>query len=86
MSLTIPNGTKPREKLVELDTPRPSGEENNKENLNAQRLAALTNGEASSSEILPESPVTGLTNGKTVLLNNKQPSVAVEDTMKTIEI
>ncbi|KAK3378017.1 hypothetical protein B0H63DRAFT_495707 [Podospora didyma] len=86
LSLTIPNSTKPREKLVELDTPRPSGEESNKENLNAQRLVALTNGEASISETLPESPATGLANGKTVLSSNKQPSVVVEDTMKTIEI
>ncbi|KAK0720845.1 hypothetical protein B0H67DRAFT_600217 [Lasiosphaeris hirsuta] len=76
LAVKIPNGVKPREKLVEVDTPRQSGEEN-KENIIAPRLAALTNGETPTAEMAEPK-----TNGQT---NGKQASVA-DDTMKDIEI
>ncbi|KAK3326568.1 hypothetical protein B0H66DRAFT_164986 [Apodospora peruviana] len=101
LAVTIPNG-KPREKLVEVDTPRPSGEEN-KENvlhvngvvgspLQSTRLAALVNGvdETTSSE--QQSQQNGTTiigNGKAsaaVQSSKQQPVVALEEAMKTIEI
>jgi len=68
-------------KLVEVDTPRPSGE-GNKENISAPRLAALTNGATAVSEVAPEPQTNGQTNGQA---NGKLP-VVIEDTMKTIEI
>jgi hypothetical protein len=76
--VTVPNGL-PRENLVELDTPRPSGEEN-KENIAAPRLAALTNGTNGEP---PASPPQ--TNGKSAVSNGKQP-VVMEEAMRTIEI
>ncbi|KAK0636236.1 glucan synthesis regulatory protein [Bombardia bombarda] len=80
LSLTIPNGgVKPKEKLVEVDTPRPSGEEGKENISSAPRLAALVNGEASPAETEPD---VARANG---VVNGKQPLV-VEDNMKTIEI
>jgi cell wall assembly regulator SMI1 len=75
--LTIPNG-KPREKLVEVDTPRPSDEEN--VNLTS-RLIALTNGNS-----MPEGSATAR-EPMSAKANGKQPAVTTsEETMKTIEI
>jgi hypothetical protein len=74
LTLSIPN-TKPREKLVEVDTPRPSGEDN-KENIAAPRLAALANGD----EPAPETTTT-----LSPKASGKQPAVS-EEPMKTIEI
>jgi len=93
LTVTIPNG-KPKEKLVEVDTPRPSGEEDKENiNINAPRLEALVNGEGSSAQ---ESTAAKATteqngevegpNGKAVQSNGKQPAAALEDQMKTIEI
>lgn len=73
LTVSIPNG-KPQ-KLVEIDTPRPSGEDN-KENIIAPRLAALTNGESSTTDAAPH---------PSAQLNGKQPML-VEEAMKTIEI
>jgi len=73
--LTIPNG-RPREKLVEVDTPRPSGEDNL-----TPRLDALTNGVPTTSAgtaAMPVSPPSAKANGK-------QPAVR-EEAMRTIEI
>lgn len=78
--LAIPNGAngvKRPEKLVEVETPRPSGEENV-----APRLAALTkgdsdvNGQASAGS--PSPPLSAKANGK-------QP-ITIEESMKDIEI
>lgn len=69
--LAIPNGKAKAEKLVEVDTPRPSGEESS-----APRLAALTKGDGSDSTD-SESP--------TAKVNGKQP-IATEEAMKDIEI
>ncbi|KAL2127598.1 hypothetical protein VTI74DRAFT_10444 [Chaetomium olivicolor] len=72
-----PTSGKAGEKLVEVDTPRQSNEENKE---SAPRLAALANGDATTSETKPEIQVNG-----TTVSNGKQPAVEVE-TMKTIEI
>jgi hypothetical protein len=68
---------KPGEKLVEVDTPRQSGEENKD---TAPRLAALANGDASADGSKTEPQ----TNGSAVA-NGKQPAVDME-ALKTIEI
>lgn len=78
LGLKIPNNLQPREKLVEVDTPRPSGELD-KENMAAPRLAALTNGVTPTSEqTILESPPRSHAEGK-------KPMV-IEEPMKTIEI
>ncbi|KAK1760489.1 glucan synthesis regulatory protein [Echria macrotheca] len=77
LAVADPNTAKPREKLVEVDTPRHSGEEN-KENVSAPRLSALTNGDKVASDKTPETQTTSQANGK-------QPMV-VDEPMKTIEI
>ncbi|KAK3684830.1 hypothetical protein B0T22DRAFT_199626 [Podospora appendiculata] len=90
LSLTVPNGVKPREKLVEVETPRPSGEDN-KENMMSSKMEAFTNGESSPTET-PElringqinSQINGQINSKPVLPSAKQP--LEEEAMKTIEI
>jgi len=74
--LTIPNGN-PREKLVEVDTPRPSGED---AVTLTPRLIALTNGVSGTAA---KEPVA--TNGLSAKANGKQPATA-EEAMKTIEI
>jgi len=51
------------EKLVEVETPRPSGE-GNKENILAPRLAALTNGAAVEAHTAPEPQANGQVNGQ----------------------
>ncbi|KAK4184301.1 hypothetical protein QBC35DRAFT_59981 [Podospora australis] len=83
LSATSPNSIKPGEKLVEVDTPRHSGEENKE---NAPRLAALAangNEEATTPEVKVTEPQT---NG--ALPSSKQPTVVdvEETTLKTIEI
>jgi cell wall assembly regulator SMI1 len=76
LAVAIPNGIKAKEKkdkLVEVDTPRPSGEENK-----TPRLATMMNGDVADKddvEAIREAPK----------MNGKQP-VALEDAMKTIEI
>ncbi|KAK3308078.1 uncharacterized protein B0T15DRAFT_549971 [Chaetomium strumarium] len=70
-------GLKPGEKLVEVDTPRHSNEENKE---TAPRLPDLANGEASADETKPETQANGSTTA-----NGKQPAEESE-TMKTIEI
>ncbi|KAK5654851.1 hypothetical protein OQA88_6887 [Cercophora sp. LCS_1] len=77
LAVADPNTVTPREKLVEVDTPRHSGEEN-KENAMAPRLTALTNGESKTDEKTPEPQIATVSNAK-------QP-IVVEETMKTIEI
>lgn len=78
LGLKIPNNLQPREKLVEVDTPRPSGELD-KENMAAPRLAALANGVTPTSEpTILESPPRSHAEGK-------KPMV-IEEPMKTIEI
>ncbi|KAI3396104.1 hypothetical protein diail_435 [Diaporthe ilicicola] len=67
-----PNGLTKPEKLVEVETPRVSGEENS-----APRLAALTKGETSDSA--ESSPSSAKANGK-------KPMVSDEAAMKEIEI
>ncbi|KAK0727214.1 hypothetical protein B0T26DRAFT_123299 [Lasiosphaeria miniovina] len=88
LAVTIPNSATIREKLVEVETPRPSSEDN-KENVNAPRLAALTNGDDLSATPKPEPQENGAANGKVVLStgSGKQPVIVEEaETMKTIEI
>jgi len=74
--LTIPNGN-PREKLVEVDTPRSSGD--NGVTL-TPRLIALTNGVSGGA-----AKDAANVNGLSAKANGKQPAVA-EEAMKTIEI
>lgn len=69
--LAVPNGTAKPEKLVEVETPRVSGEENS-----APRLAALTKGETSDSTD-SESP--------SAKASGKKPMVT-DEAMKEIEI
>ncbi|PSR80574.1 glucan synthesis regulatory protein [Coniella lustricola] len=69
--LTVPNGKSKAEKLVEVDTPRPSGEE-----ASAPRLANLTKGDSSEEEAGSPPPQA----------NGKQSSIAIEEPMKEIEI
>lgn len=91
LSVSIPNSN-PKEKLVEVDTPRPSGDENKENaNENAPRLAALVNGDASTAEETPAT--TTEPNGqsdaekdKTKQPNGKASTVLIEEQMKTIEI
>lgn len=78
LEIKTSNLAKPIEKLVEVDTPRPSGE-GNKENIMASRLAALTNGDTTKPEAAAESQETGQANGK-------QQAMVAEEAMKTIEI
>ena len=74
LGLKIPNNLPPREKLVEVDTPRPSGEVD-KEN------AALVNGATPTIETtLLESPP------RSRAAEGKKPVVIDEAPMKTIEI
>lgn len=76
-TVTSPSTGKPGDKLVEVDTPRPSGEENRD---SAPRLTALANGDAAAAEeTKPETQANGSATA------NKQPTVEVEP-MKTIEI
>ncbi|KAK0627031.1 hypothetical protein B0T14DRAFT_125554 [Immersiella caudata] len=71
------------EKLVEVETPRQSGD-GNKENLLALRLTALTNGTAAEPEAPAEPKGTGQVNGQA---KEKTPAIVEEtETMKTIEI
>jgi len=74
LGLKIPTNLQPREKLVEVDTPRPSGEVD-KEN------AALVNGATPTVETtLLESPP------RSRAAEGKKPVVIEEAPMKTIEI
>lgn len=73
------SAAKAGEKLVEVDTPRQSGEESKDA---APRLAALTNGEASAADE-SKGPDAQQANGSAVA-NGKQPSL--DEAMKTIEI
>jgi len=66
------------EKLVEVETPRQSNDEEDKEA--APRLAALANGDAAAEETKAEASANG-----SAAANGKQPAVEVE-AMKTIEI
>lgn len=68
--LAVPNGKARAEKLVEVDTPRPSSDE-----AVAPRLEALEKGD-SSEEAEFESPK----------VNGKQPAITTEEPMKDIEI
>lgn len=70
------------EKLVEVETPRPSGD-GNKENILAPRLAALANGTVPEPQAVPEAKANGQANGQT---KEKEPIVVEEEAMKTIEI
>jgi len=70
------------EKLVEVETPRPSGD-GNKENVLAPRLAALTNGTVPEPQAVPEAKANGQANGQS---KEKEPIVVEEEAMKTIEI
>lgn len=87
-SSTASSVAKPGEKLVEVDTPRHSGEENKD---SAPRLAALANGDASSSSSAADGqpkPDAHQANGSAVA-NGKQPAVDADvdvEAMKTIEI
>ncbi|KAH8881524.1 1,3-beta-glucan biosynthesis protein-like protein [Thozetella sp. PMI_491] len=74
LSLAIPNG-KAKEKLVEVDTPRPSGEENVK----PTKLDVLTSDD---SPVPRENANTPTESAK---VNGKQ-AIALDDAMKTIEI
>jgi cell wall assembly regulator SMI1 len=65
------------EKLVEVDTPRQSNEENKE---HAPRLTALTNGEAPAEESKPDAQTNG-----SAATNGKKPAEE-EEAMKTIEI
>ncbi|KAM7186920.1 glucan synthesis regulatory protein [Rhypophila sp. PSN 637] len=91
LSVSIPNGA-PKEKLVEVDTPRPSEEEENKENVttSAPRLAALVNGEdAAAEKPAPAAESNGqadTASGKAAQPNGKASTVVIEEQMKTIEI
>lgn len=76
MEVQIPNGVTAREKLVEVETPRVSGEENK-----APRLAALENSQASASNATS----TADASSKSATANGKQTAV-IEEAMKTIEI
>lgn len=77
LGIALPNGMRDKDKLVEVETPRVSGEEN-------KRLAVVTNsdvGDKAAVEVKLES----------IKLNGKQSvtekeNSAMEDTMKTIEI
>ncbi|KAL2023824.1 hypothetical protein VTK56DRAFT_1091 [Thermocarpiscus australiensis] len=69
--------TKPGEKLVEVDTPRQSGEESKE---TAPRLAALANGDASAAETKPDAQAIG-----SAAASSKQATVE-DEPMKTIEI
>jgi cell wall assembly regulator SMI1 len=70
---------KPGEKLVEVDTPRQSGEESKE---NAPRLAALAaNGDVAIEQTKPETKL----NGSAAVASEKQPDTEAEG-MKTIEI
>lgn len=83
LSSTSPNAAKPGDKLVEVDTPRHSGEENKE---NAPRLAALA-ANARDDTPVPEIRVAEpQTNGSAS--TSKQPTVVdvEETTLKTIEI
>ncbi len=71
--LEIPSG-KPAEKLVEVETPRPSGEDNP-----TPRLNALTNGTSA------ESAASTSAHHETPKANGK-PTAVTEEAMKTIEI
>ncbi|KXX73726.1 Glucan synthesis regulatory protein [Madurella mycetomatis] len=74
-----PSAGKSGEKLVEVDTPRHSGEESKE---NAPRLAALAaNGEVATEEAKPDTPANG-----SAVANGKQPVAEAEEAMKTIEI
>ncbi|KAK3944149.1 putative glucan synthesis regulatory protein [Diplogelasinospora grovesii] len=83
LSLVV-NGSalQPPQKLVEVDTPRPS-EENNK---TAPRLEALTNGESSTVETTKRESVQSNGSAGTAKMNGKQPAVVAEEAMKEIEI
>jgi hypothetical protein len=71
------------EKLVEVETPRQSGD-GNKENLLAPRLTALTNGTPAEPKAPAEPKGTSQVNGQA---KEKQPVIVEElETMKTIEI
>lgn len=76
VEVQIPNGVTAREKLVEVETPRVSGEENK-----APRLAALENSQASASNATS----TADASSKSATANGKQTAV-IEEAMKTIEI
>jgi hypothetical protein len=75
------NGLSPGEKLVEVETPRPSDEMSK-----APRLAALENGDSTAAAA---PAVAGSMSPPAIerkpVANGKQPAV-IEETMKTIEI
>ncbi|KAK4104948.1 cell wall assembly and cell proliferation coordinating protein [Parathielavia hyrcaniae] len=73
-----PGPGKAGDKLVEVDTPRQSNEENKD---SAPRLAVLTSGETPADETKPETQQNG-----SAVASGKKPAVEVEEAMKTIEI
>jgi cell wall assembly regulator SMI1 len=79
-----PTAGKAGEKLVEVDTPRQSNEENKE---TAPRLAALANGGDVPVDQKTDKPESAQANGSAVA-NGKKPTIEdeVEEAMKTIEI
>jgi cell wall assembly regulator SMI1 len=80
LEVTIPNGLdlKSRDRLVEVETPRPSGDENQ-----MPRLAALTNGEATPT---PNGSSATVTSPLSAKANGKLPATVAEEPMNNIEI
>ena len=76
LEITIPNGLDTREKLVEVETPRPSGDENQ-----TPRPTTLTNGDAGASMAKITAPPATLS----AKANGKQPA-APDESMRNIEI
>ncbi|KAL8311496.1 hypothetical protein RB597_002205 [Gaeumannomyces tritici] len=91
ISPTSPPSTKPKENLVELDTPRPSVSKDEVRTGTPDRISNLMNGKASV-PTAPSSPAESNkmaspsdANGKSAKANGKQPA-GLEESMKTIEI
>ncbi|KAL8371724.1 hypothetical protein RB595_001498 [Gaeumannomyces hyphopodioides] len=91
ISPVSPPSTKPKEKLVELDTPRPSVSKDEVRTGTPDRMSNLMNGKASV-PTAPNSPADSNNmaspsdvNGKSTKANGKQPA-GLEEAMKTIEI
>ncbi|KAL8400500.1 hypothetical protein RB594_000768 [Gaeumannomyces avenae] len=91
ISPTSPPSTKPKENLVELDTPRPSVSKDEVRTGTPDRISNLMNGKASV-PTAPNSPAESNkmaspsdANGKSAKANGKQPA-GLEESMKTIEI
>lgn len=82
LGVDIPNGANPLEKLVEVETPRPSDEAGK-----APRLSALANGETLVDGATPTSPAAESSDAADKA-NGKKPAAIepIEEAMKTIEI